>query len=286
MKILAAAIQMPSEPLRVAENVDRADALLHDARRSGVSLAVLPEMFNTGYARVPCFGAVAEGPDGPTARHLLARSRTWGMAIAFGFVERDGHHLYDSVAFVTPDGRTSIYRKRNLVFWERSRFCPGRDPLIVDTPWGRVGFAVCADMIYRRVWDRYRDRIDLAVIAAAWPDFANRDTGRRDWLLGHVGPMAASIPGRVAQDLGVPVVFSNQVGLTETFVPILRTRIPDRFAGQSSVSDGRHGPSVVAGRDEEIVLAPITIHPTPGPRTWRSTSPSALAASCSGSARS
>lgn len=286
LKILAAAIQMPSAPLRVAENVDRADALLHDARRSGVSLAVLPEMFNTGYARVPCFGAVAEGRDGPTVRHLLARSRTWGMAIAFGFVEADGGHLYDSVGFATPNGELAVYRKRNLVFWERSRFYPGRDPLVVETPWGRVGFAVCADMIYRRVWDRYRGRIDLAVIAAAWPDFADRESGRKDWLLGHVGPMAASIPGRVAHDLGIPVVFSNQVGETETFVPILRTRISDRFAGQSSVSDGRHGPSVVAGCDEAVVLAPITIHPTPGPRTWRSTSPSAPVASSSGLGRS
>ena len=93
--------------------------------------------------------------------------------------------------------------------------------------------------------------------------------------------MAAAIPGQVARDLGIPVIFSNQVGTTDTFVPILRTRIPDRFAGQSSVSDGRHATSVVAGPDAQVVLAPITIHPTPGPRSWRSTSLSAPVVSCS-----
>ena len=284
MKILAAAIQMPSEPGRVAANIDRADALLAEAHDAGASLAVLPEMFNTGYGLIPDYGPLAEERDGPTIRYLLARSRDWDMAIAAGFVERDGHHLYDSVAFVTPDGRTAIYRKQNLVFWERFRFYPGRAPLIVETPWGRVGFAVCADMIYRKVWAAYRGRIDLAVITAAWPDFANRITGRKDWLLGHVGPMAAAIPGRVAADLGVPVVFANQVGDTETVVPILQSRIPDRFAGQSSVTDGRHSASVVAGVDEAVVLAPITIHPAGGPRTWRSTSPSVLAAPSSASA--
>ena len=64
------------------------------------------------------------------------------MAIAAGFVEADGRHLYDSVGFVSPEGRVQVYRKRNLVFMGRSRFKPGRDPLVVSTPWGRIGFAV------------------------------------------------------------------------------------------------------------------------------------------------
>ena len=284
MKILAAAIQMPSEPSRVAANLDRADALLRQAAQQGASLAVLPEMFNTGYGLIPDYAPLAEGRDGPTLRHLANRSRAWDLAIAAGFVERDGHHLYDSVVFVMPDGRTSIYRKRNLVFWERFRFFPGRDPLVVETPWGRFGFAVCADMIYRQVWTEYRDRIDVAIITAAWPEFANRVTGRKDWLLGHVGPMSAAIPGRVALDLGIPVVFANQVGETETVVPILQSRIPDRFAGQSSVTDGRHAASVTAGIAEAVILAPITIHPSQGPRTWRSTFPSVLAEPSSASA--
>ena len=283
MKILAAAIQMPSEPLAVAANVARADELLHQAYTAGASLAVLPEMFNTGYGLVPDYALVAEDRTGPTLRHLTQRSQAWEMAIAAGFVEREGHHLYDSVFYVQPDGKTAIYRKRNLVFWERFRFYPGRDPVVVATPWGRIGFAVCADMIYRRTWADYRGRIDLAVITAAWPDFANRLTGRKDWLLGHVGPLSAAIPGQVAADLGIPVIFSNQVGETQTVVPILQTRIPDRFAGQSSVSDGRHATSVVAGVAEQLLLAPITIHPAQRPRKWRSTSPSALVESSSAS---
>ena len=76
----------------------------------------MPEMFNTGYGLLPDYGPSAEGRDGPTLRHLVARAREWGMAIAAGFVERDAHHLYDSVAFATPDGQLHIYRKWNLVF--------------------------------------------------------------------------------------------------------------------------------------------------------------------------
>ena len=173
------------------------------------------------------------------------------MAIAFGFVEREDHHLYDSIGFATPDGRVQVYRKRNLVFWERFRFRPGRDPLIVATPWGRVGFAVCADMIYSKVWDDYRGRIDLAVVCSAWPDFACRNTGRKHWLFGHVGPLSGAIPGKVATDLGIPVVFANQCGETKTVIPILKATIADRFAGLSSISDGRHGPGLIAEGSEQ-----------------------------------
>lgn len=286
MKIVAAAIQMQAETLDVATNVARADAMLREARAGGAELAVLPELFNTGYGLCPDFAPYAEGPDGPTLEHLRRRSRQWRMGIAAGFVEREGRHLYDSIAFVTPDGETSIYRKRNLVFWERFRFRPGREPLIVSTRWGRIGFAVCADMIYRKVWRDYRNRIDLAIVSAAWPDFADRDTGRKHWLFGHVGPLSGAIPGKVSLDLGIPVIFANQCGTTQTMIPVLNTRIADRFAGLSSISDGHHGESARAGVDEQVLLSSLTLHPQRGLKSWRSTSHSAPAASSSESGRS
>jgi N-carbamoylputrescine amidase len=278
VRIVAAAIQMPCELHKVAENLRRADEHLRRSREAGAELAVLPELFNTGYAKCPDYGPFGEGVDGPTLTHLRRRSREWGLAIAAGFVERAGHHLYDALGFVTPDGEVHVYRKRNLVFWERSRFQPGREPLVVATRWGRIGFAVCADMIYRKVWRGYRDRIDLAVVAAAWPEFADRNTGRKHWLLGHVGPLAGEIPGKVAADLGIPVVFANQCGETRTTVPLIQSTIVDRFSGRSSVCDGRHGAPVVAGSGEEVVVTAITVHPQRGLKSWRSTSHSVPAA--------
>jgi N-carbamoylputrescine amidase len=290
MKLTVAAIQMPAELRDVARNLERADAMLREAHLGGAELAVLPEMFNTGYGLLPCYGACSEGPDGPTLTHLSRRSRLWRLTIAAGFVEREGRHLYDSLALCQPDGRVHVYRKQNLVFWERFRFRPGKAPLIVPTPFGRVGLAICADMIYRRVWEGYRDRIDLAVVASAWPDFANRETGKKHWLMGHVGPMSAEIPAKAASDLGIPVVFANQCGPTHTTIPLLGTwvaeRLPDRFAGRSSVCDGRHGPAVVGGVEEEIVLSSVTIHPRRGPRSCHSMSPSVPAASSSASGAS
>lgn len=279
MKITVAAIQMPSDPLNVSGNLLRADGWLRQARDAGAHLAVLPEMFNTGYGFCPDYSPYGETLEGPTIQYLRDRASRWNMGIAAGFVEREGRHLYDSLAFAGPEGDVHVYRKRNLVFWERFRFYPGVAPLIVETRWGRIGFAICADMIYKSTWRDYRDRIDLAVVSAAWPEFADRESGRKHWLLGHVGPLSAAIPGKVAQDLGIPVVFANQCGETRTRVPVLRTTITDRFAGQSSVCDGRHGPPLKAGSGEEMIVTTVTVHPAQGPKLWRTMSPSAPAAS-------
>jgi predicted amidohydrolase len=286
LKLLAAAIQMTSQPRQVAENLECADGLLRAAHEQGAELAVLPELFNTGYSLMPDYGPLAEGANGPTLAHLRQRSRQWGMSIAAGFVEREGWHLYDALAFCTPDGAQHVYRKRNLVFWERFRFRPGRAPLVVKTRWGRIGFAICADMIYRRVWQSYRDHIDLAVVSAAWPDFADRDTGHKHWLFGHVGPLSGEIPRKVAQDLGIPVVFANQCGATRTMIPVLKTQISDRFAGLSSICDGLHGGPVVAGVDQQVVVSAVTVHSPRGLKTCRFTSHWAPEASCSGSEHS
>ena len=161
MKIQAAAIQMQLRSPRPARQPAAGRrASCGRLATPAPSWSVLPELFNTGYSLCPDFGPYSETAEGPTLSYLRQRSRQWKMAIAAGFVERGGRHLYDSLAFCTPDGDLHIYRKRNLVFWERFRFYPGREPLVVSTPFGRVGLAVCADMIYRKVWDDYRGRID------------------------------------------------------------------------------------------------------------------------------
>ncbi|MBY0398358.1 MAG: carbon-nitrogen hydrolase family protein, partial [Thermoleophilia bacterium] len=119
MRIPVAAIQMPCAALDRSANVERADGWLRTASEAGAEIVVLPEMFNTGYGLFPDYGPYAEDPGGPTLTHLRDRARRWGIGIAAGFVERDGRHLYDSLAFLTPEGGVHVYRKRHLVFWER-----------------------------------------------------------------------------------------------------------------------------------------------------------------------
>jgi predicted amidohydrolase len=115
VKIAVAAVQMPSELLQQAANLEVADNFLRESHQSGAQLSVLPEMFNTGYGLLPDFGPCAEAADGPTLRHLSQRSQLWGMGIAAGFVERDGRHLFDALALCLPAGSIHIYQLHEIL---------------------------------------------------------------------------------------------------------------------------------------------------------------------------
>ncbi len=284
--VLAAVIQMDAMPDRVRENRQRAEAMLVEAHCEGARIAVLPELFNTGYSAECDYDALAEPVDGPTVGWLSQRSRQLSMLVVGGWAETDGRDVYNSAVVCQPDGAIDVYRKRHTVFWESSRFRAGRAPLIVATPWGRIGLAICADMIYRRVWQGYRHRIDLAIVASAWPEFVHRDTGRRLRLfgLGRFGPLCREIPRQVARDLGVPVLFANQCGNVTTTVPGWPWAAPDRFAGCSGIVDAQAGRERFAKSHEpDVVVQEIVVPASPttnapilrSPTAWVSTSGSA-----------
>ena len=88
----------------MAKNLECADVFLREASQAGAELAVLPEMFNTGYGLLPDYAPHAEGIDGPTLRYLCGRSRQWRTGIIAGFVERGNRQFYDATAVCLPDG--------------------------------------------------------------------------------------------------------------------------------------------------------------------------------------
>lgn len=281
MKLAVAAVQRESHLFRVADNLEAADDQLRQAHERGAELVVLPELFNTGYGRRREYIPHAEAVDGPTWAFLCERARRYRLWIAAGFAERHDGHVFNAAGFCCPDGSLHVYRKRNLVLWETTQFRKGSAPLIVSTPFGRVGFAICADILYRRTWAEYRGRIDLAVIVSAWPEFTDSRSGRPHWLLGRLGRLCGQIPERASADLGIPVVFANQCGPTVTTVPVFHQHFPDRFAGLSAICDASHGVSLRAQADPEILVSSVTIHAPRGPKTWATMSASESTASFS-----
>ena len=255
---------------------------------SGAALAVLPEMFNTGYGLLPDFGP---SPRGPTGRRC---GTCPGAAASGGWGSQPGSSSAMAGTSTTrwpsacPMARSRSIASGTWSSGSGSASDPGGRPLVVPTPWGRIGLAICADMIYRHVWDDYRGQIDLGVIASAWPEFACRHSGRKHWLFGRLGPLSAEIPAKVARDLDIPVIFVNQCGATRTTIPLLGLRlaqqIDDRFAGRSSICDGRNCSAGHRRARTALVLSEVILPNPRGPRSWRSTSPSVPAVFSSGSA--
>ncbi len=285
MQLLASVFQLPSEPGQYEQNRDRVDAYLQSSFREGVELVVVPELFDSGYCSQLDYHALLSYHYHKTIAWLIERSTRWNLSIAAGILEHADGHLHNSIAFIEPGRKVRFYRKHHLVFWEWKRFRRGAGPQIIPSRFGRIGFAICADMIYKSVWNHYRNKIDLAIVSGAWPEFMNRENQRPRLLYGRFGPLAGVIPGLVANDLGVPVLFANQCGETETKVPFL-PRIPDRFSGLSAIHNPSTSGSMIAETSESVLIAPIDLpnRSREGVRTCPSMSRSGLVASSSMSA--
>ena len=119
-----------------------------EAAESGAELLVLPEMFLTGYNIGTDTRALAEPADGPSARKAAALAKEHGLALCYGFPERDGDAVYNSLLLVGPDGSPlASYRKAHLFGpYEQKMFAPGDELAVVRLGGWSVGLAICYDI--------------------------------------------------------------------------------------------------------------------------------------------
>jgi deaminated glutathione amidase len=187
-----AAIQMTSSHI-VADNLSVAGALLREAKDLGCDIACLPENFSFIGLRDADKLQVAEA-DGTgvvqsflsdTARKLkmwilggtiVVRSDNDGrVANASLLLDADGKRVarYDKIHLfdVTIPGRDEQYR-------ESTHVAPGREPVIADTPVGRLGMSVCYDM---RFPELYRTLVSRGAQWLAMPAAFTVPTGRAHW---------------------------------------------------------------------------------------------------------
>ena len=190
--MLIAAIQMTTGA-DVRFNLQRAEALLESAAASGACIAALPENFAyMGLADADKRKVAETAGDGPIQQRLAAVARRLSIWIIAGTmplrdapdgrvaaaclvfdaagVQRaryDKIHLFD----VDIPGKTESYR-------ESAHVAPGSNPMVVDTPAGKLGLAVCYDIRFPELFR------DLSARGADWlvlPSAFTVPTGRAHW---------------------------------------------------------------------------------------------------------
>lgn len=142
---------------------------------TGHDLVLLGEMWPCGYFGFEHYATVAEPLDGPLMRQLSARARSLGAWLLAGSIpERDGERLYNtSVLFDQHGTLVAHYRKAHL-FGYQSRepelLTPGNTPVVVDTPWGRAGLAICYDLRFPELFRLLVDQgASMFLVTSAWP---------------------------------------------------------------------------------------------------------------------
>jgi len=119
-------------------------------------LAVLPELFSTGYqftSRAEAFAMaenLREDPiSGTVCNALTEAAAASGTTIVAGLAEKDGDRLFNSSVLIRPDGSREIYRKVHLFLDEKSIFDPGDLGFPVFEACGTtIGMMICFDWIF------------------------------------------------------------------------------------------------------------------------------------------
>ena len=149
-----AILQLRTELERV-ETMKKAARMIREAAGQGAQIAVLPEMFNCPYSGRYFREFAALGHEG-TVEALSAWAKENRIWLVGGSIpEREEERLYNS-CFVFDDAGQIVARHRKvhlfdidapgMRFRESNTFTPGREVTVVDTPWGKMGAAVCFDV--------------------------------------------------------------------------------------------------------------------------------------------
>jgi N-carbamoylputrescine amidase len=214
-----------------AENIAAVSALVEDAAKGGAQIVLPPELFAGPYfckVEDEALFALANPLDqDPSVREMRKLAKALGIAIPTSFFERDGHHYYNTLAMIGPDGEVmGIYRKSHIPdgpgYEEKYYFRPGSTGFKVWDVFGtRIGVGVCWDQWYpecaRAMALMGAELLFYPTAIGTEPYDADLDTSRmwRRAMLGH------------AVSNCMPVIAANRIGNEDG----------QRFYGHSFISD-------------------------------------------------
>ena len=171
MKIASIQLEMADRPKE--KNVEHALAMIDQV--PAADLILLPEIWTCGFFAFDRYAAESEPLNGPTVNLFRQKARARGCHIVMGsLVERDAESLFNTTVFIGPGGEILAgYRKIHLFGYqsdETKLLTPGKEIVVVDTPWGRAGFATCYDLRFPELFRRLVDRgAEIFLIPSAWP---------------------------------------------------------------------------------------------------------------------
>jgi len=191
MQTKVGVVQMTSTA-DVEANLERAESCVTQAAEDGAELVLVPECFaylgpEEGQREV----AEALPGGGPILGRMQALARARGVDLVLGgFWERgdDPKKVRNACVHIDASGEVkSVYRKIHLFdvdlpdgtkLMESETVEPGTEPVVTDTPFGRLGLSVCYDL---RFPELYRRLVDGGAIALAVPAAFTLTTGKDHW---------------------------------------------------------------------------------------------------------
>jgi len=186
--VRVAAVQMASGP-HVEANLREAARLIEMAAAQGARLAALPEYFPImGMHELDKVNVCEEYGSGPIQDFLSASARKYGIWIVGGSAPlkasvpdkvRNSTLVYDDTGKCV-----ARYDKIHLFGFEMGAESyseprtieAGRDVVVVDTPFARLGLSICYDLRFPELYRAMKD-VDLILVPSAFTE----TTGKAHW---------------------------------------------------------------------------------------------------------
>lgn len=237
-----AVLQCTSLPLQVAANLQRLEEAAVRARAAGADLLLTPEMFLTGYSiGAEAVHALAQLRDGAYAQALAGIAHRQGIAIAWGYPERDASGaIFNAAQLTSAEGKALLhYRKTHLYgALDRSQFSAApidaANSQLAELHGWKLGLLICYDVEF----PENPRRLALAGADCLLVPTANMD--RYDFV------PATMVPTRAFENQMV-LAYANYCGPEGKL----------RYGGLSAVVDALGQPLAMAGRDEALLLATL-----------------------------
>lgn len=166
-----AAVQMDIAWEDPAENQQRAARLLASAADQGAELAILPEMFSTGFSMNAA--ASAEAPGGPVERYLSAQARQLGIHILGTRAVHGQARPRNEALVFAPDGALRVRQAKIHPFSyasEHRHFEPGDRLQQANIGPFQLAIAICYDLRFPELFRAHTLRgATLITVVANWP---------------------------------------------------------------------------------------------------------------------
>lgn len=147
------------------ENLAHYEQLFSEFER--VDIALLPEMFATGYAVGE--GSVAEPEGGRVAGWMVRMAERFDMAVVGSVATRVGESVFNRMYVALPDGRLHFYDKRHLFTFagEHNYFSAGTERVVIEWRGAKIMPLVCYDLRFP-LWSYLPGEVDVLLYCASW----------------------------------------------------------------------------------------------------------------------
>ncbi len=183
-----AAVQMASGP-NVAGNLSEARRLIAKAVEQGARLVVLPEFFAIMGMNEQDKVAVREQPGSGVIQSFLSetarKNKIWLVGGSIPLAASTPEKVLNTcLVFDETGAQVARYDKIHLFnldlgnerYHEAKTIEPGKQVVVVDSPFGRIGLAVCYDLRFPELFRAMHD-VDIIVLPAAFTE----TTGKMHW---------------------------------------------------------------------------------------------------------